>query len=67
MIDRPRTVDLTKITSEQEEQISKVLTAKLSEILENAGKQANAILNTYGMEVQIAYKLKKQSKTKKKS
>lgn len=67
MIDRPKSVDLTKITPEQEEQISKVLTGKLSEILENAGKQANAILNTYGMEVQIAYKLKKQSKNKKKS
>ena len=67
MINRERKVDLSKITPEQEEQISKVLTAKLSEILETAGKQANAILNAYGMEVQIAYKLKKQPKSKKKS
>jgi len=67
MIDRQRSVDLSTITPEQEEKISKVLSDKLSKILENAAKEANAILNTYGVEVQIAYKVKKQSKSKKKS
>lgn len=67
MIDRERSVDLSTITPEQEEKISKVLSDKLSKILETAAKEANAILNTYGVEVQIAYKVKKQSKSKKKS
>lgn len=67
MIERQRSVDLSTITPEQEEKISKVLSDKLSKILENAAKEANAILNTYGVEVQIAYKVKKQSKSKKKS
>ena len=67
MIDRERKVNLSTITPEQEEKITKVLSDKLSKILENAAKEANAILNTYGVEVQIAYKVKKQSKSKKKS
>jgi DNA invertase Pin-like site-specific DNA recombinase len=67
MIDRPRSIDLNKITPEQEERITKALSDKLSKILESAAKEANAILNTYGIEVQIAYKVKKKSKIKKKS
>jgi hypothetical protein len=63
MIDRPREVNLEGITPEQEAKISKVLSDKLSKILEDAAKEANAILNTYGIEVQIAFQVKEKPKT----
>ena len=65
MIDRERKVNVETFTIQQADELQAQLSKKLSQILENAGKEANKILNIYGMEVKIAYSLKKQKKAKK--
>ena len=62
MFERKR--DLSNLNDEQVLALQGKLAAKLSEILEKAGKEANQLLNQYGMEVKIGYSLKEQ-KTKK--
>jgi hypothetical protein len=63
MIERKR--DLSNLSEEQYQALQAKLSAKLSEILEKAGKEANLLLNQYGVEVKIGYSLKDQNSSKK--
>ena len=65
MIDRERKIDVEKMDISQADVLQKQLSAKLTQILENAAKEANKILNIYGMEVKIGFTVKKAKKAKK--
>lgn len=65
MIDRERKVDVEKFDIAQSDALQKQLSAKLLQILENAAKEANKILNIYNMQVKIGYSLEKAEKRKK--
>lgn len=65
MIERERSINVEKFDNDQLDLLQKQLSVKLTHILENASTEANRLLNIYGMEVQIAYKLKKAKKSKK--
>lgn len=67
MIDRERKVDLAVLSEDQISSLETKLSDKLLKILENAGIEANKILNVYGLEVQIAYSLKDKREIEKKS
>lgn len=69
MIERKR--DLSHLNEEQYKALESKLSSKLSEILEKAGKEANSLMNQYGINVKIGYSLvdpnspKKSKKTRK--
>lgn len=65
MIDRERRIDVEKMDLDQADVLQKQLSNKLTQILENAAKEANQILNIYGMEVKVGFTLKKAKKAKK--
>lgn len=59
-IDREKNFNLDSLSSEQQEILEKKLGKKLSTILDKAAQEANKMLNIYGVEVQIAYKIKEK-------
>jgi hypothetical protein len=65
MIDRERKVNVENMNYEQADLLQKQITAKLNQIIENALKEANKMLNIYGMEAKMAFKVTKQKKAKK--
>jgi hypothetical protein len=65
MIDRERKINVEKMDLDQADVLQKQLSGKLTQILENAAKEANQILNIYGMEVKVGFTLKKAKKAKK--
>lgn len=53
--DRKRFVDVNKLTEEQFEKTMETVNRKLTEITERAVKEANEILNIYGLETKLQF------------
>ena len=57
MKDRKRQIDPNNLKEEQLESISVLLGNKISEILNKAINDANAVANIYGLQVKIGYEI----------
>jgi len=58
MIDRPKKIDLEKMAIETLDETSKQLGNKINLILKNALKESNAILNIYGLKLEMGWEIK---------
>lgn len=70
--DRVRKVDVSQMTQEQADNLSKQIGAELAKIMDEANKKCNEMLGIYGLQTQIHYKVtqlveKTEEKPKKKS
>lgn len=55
--DRPRKVDVNALTQEQVDQIQKQIATEMAKIMDDANVKCNAMLNIYGLQTKIHYKI----------
>lgn len=53
-------VDIEKMTEEELLEVQKIISARLSEIINSANKEANDFLERYGIETHIVFEIKKK-------
>ena len=66
MIERQRKIDINKMDIETADAVSKQLGDKVNTILKKAYKEANALLNIYGLKFEIGYDIQPISSDKEK-
>lgn len=57
--DRERKVDINSMTLEQADALSAQIGKEIAKIMDEANLKCNALLNIYGMQTQIGYKVVK--------
>lgn len=57
--DRERKVDISKMSIEQAEALSAQIGKEIAKIMDEANTKCNALLNIYGMQTEIGYKIVK--------
>lgn len=55
--DRERKVDIKSLTPEQADALSAQIGKEIARIMDEANLKCNALLNIYGMQTQIGYKI----------
>lgn len=65
--DRERKINVDSLSLEQADALSAQIGKEIARIMDEANIRCNAILNIYGMETKIGYKLTKIGKKTKKS
>lgn len=55
--DRERKVDIKALTPEQADALSAQIGKEIAKIMDEANLKCNALLNIYGMQTQIGYKI----------
>ena len=65
---RKRKIDLHKISPDQADRMSKQIGDEIARIMDEANNKCNAMLNIYGLQTAIGYKIiKTEEKNKKKT
>jgi len=57
--DRERKIDIEKLTFEQADALSAQIGKEIARIMDEANIKCNSILNIYGMQTKIGYKITK--------
>lgn len=64
--DRQRKIDINSLSPDQADALSAQIGKEIAKIMDEANNKCNALLNIYGLETQIGYKVTKiGEKTKK--
>ncbi len=61
-IKRKRSVSIDNLTEDQLEKLSVDIGKKIANMYDDVAKEANRLLDVYGMEVELSYNIKPKSK-----